>query len=110
MAPTPHVGSSASQVPPDRSHIATERRNPRTMDLHSLSVEACIERINIEDRHAFDAVKRARTRISTFVEARLSRSPLIASSASSPAATVRCARAVNRRKMMHRVRGANSKH
>lgn len=69
MAPTPHVGSSASQVPPDRSHIATERRNPRTMDLHSLSVEACIERINIEDRHAFDAVKRARTRISTFVEA-----------------------------------------
>ncbi|MCX5689889.1 MAG: N-acetylmuramic acid 6-phosphate etherase [Planctomycetota bacterium] len=49
--------------------MATERRNPRTMDLHALSVEACIERINIEDRHAFDAVKRARTRISTFVEA-----------------------------------------
>lgn len=56
-------------TPPDRSHIATERRNPRTMNLHTLDVEECVERITTEDRHAFDAVKRARGRISRFIEA-----------------------------------------
>jgi N-acetylmuramic acid 6-phosphate etherase len=60
---------SQSSLPPDRSHISTERRNPRTMNLHTLSVEECVERINTEDRHAFDAVKRARGRLSTLIEA-----------------------------------------
>ena len=58
-----------TQTPPDRSHIATERRNPRTMNLHQLSIEACVERLSTEDRHAFDAVKRARGRITRFIEA-----------------------------------------
>jgi N-acetylmuramic acid 6-phosphate etherase len=58
-----------SALPPDRAHISTERRNPRTMNLHALSVEECITRINLEDRHAFDAVKRATPRITAFVQA-----------------------------------------
>jgi N-acetylmuramic acid 6-phosphate etherase len=57
------------QLPPDRSGISTERRNPRTMNLHTLDVAGCIERITTEDRHAFDAVKRARSRITRLVEA-----------------------------------------
>ena len=57
-----------SALPPDRAHISTERRNPRTMNLHALSVEECLTRINLEDRHAFDAVKRATPRITAFVE------------------------------------------
>lgn len=59
----------STDLPPDRADISTERRNPRTMDLHSLNVDECIERISTEDRHAFDAVKRARPRITRFVEA-----------------------------------------
>ena len=34
---------------PDRSHVATEQRNPRTMDLDALSVEDCLRRLNGED-------------------------------------------------------------
>lgn len=39
------------------------------MNLHALDIEGCIERITTEDRHAFDAVKRARPRIVRLVEA-----------------------------------------
>lgn len=55
--------------PPDRSHIATEKRNPRTNNLHTLSVEECVDTINREDRHAFDAVGRAGKRIAAFIQA-----------------------------------------
>jgi len=69
MSSNASPSNQPGSLPPDRSHIATERRNPRTMNLHALSVEECIDRINMEDRHAFDAVKRARPRITRFVEA-----------------------------------------
>jgi N-acetylmuramic acid 6-phosphate etherase len=39
------------------------------MDLHTLDVEGCIDRITTEDRHAFDAVKRAKARITALVKA-----------------------------------------
>ncbi|MBS0195435.1 MAG: N-acetylmuramic acid 6-phosphate etherase [Planctomycetes bacterium] len=55
--------------PPDRSHISTEKRNPRTQDLHTLSVAECVETITREDRHAFEAVRRADARIAAFIEA-----------------------------------------
>lgn len=61
--------SDTSATPPDRSHISTEKRNPRTMDLHTLSVQECVETMCREDRHAFDAVRRADHRISRFIEA-----------------------------------------
>ena len=54
---------------PDRSHVSTEKRNPRTMDLHTLGVKECVEAICREDRHAFDAVRRADHRITRFIEA-----------------------------------------
>ena len=56
-------------LPPDRSHLTTERRNPRTMKLHSLTIEECVDTICREDRHAFDAVKRASPRITRLIEA-----------------------------------------
>ncbi len=61
--------SAAAQAPPDRSAIATERRNPRTMDLGALGVEDCLRRINDEDRLVPDAVARAIPAIASFTEA-----------------------------------------
>ena len=48
-----------SSLPPDRSTIATEHRNPRSMDLHTLSVRACVDLINEENRAVLDAMDRA---------------------------------------------------
>lgn len=45
--------------PPDRGHLLTEQRNPRTMNLHSLSVRECVDLIREEDREVFRAMKRA---------------------------------------------------
>ena len=56
-------------LPPDRSHIRTETRNPRTMDLHTLSAAECVDRITLEDIAAFEAVRGARHPIASFVEA-----------------------------------------
>lgn len=54
---------------PDRGHIATEQRNPRTMDLHALSAKACVDLIVDEDAAVFAAVRNARPAIAAFVEA-----------------------------------------
>ncbi|MDX2117932.1 MAG: N-acetylmuramic acid 6-phosphate etherase [Planctomycetota bacterium] len=56
-------------LPPDRSHILTEQRNPRTMHLHELSVADCVRTINQEDRAVIDAVGRAEPQITGFIEA-----------------------------------------
>ncbi len=53
----------------DRSHIATERRNPRTMELHTLSAGEIVELIQQEDREVLHAMKRAAKAIKQFVEA-----------------------------------------
>ncbi len=58
-----------TMLPADRSHLTTEKRNPRTMRLHEMSVEECVETFAREDRHAFDAVKRAGPRIARLVAA-----------------------------------------
>ena len=55
----PAASTEALIAPPDRSHIETERRNARTMDLGSLGVEACLRRINAEDHNVAAAVKGA---------------------------------------------------
>lgn len=54
-------------VPPDRGHIATEQRNPRSMTLDSLSIEACVDLITNEDRHVHDAMRAARGSIASFL-------------------------------------------
>jgi N-acetylmuramic acid 6-phosphate etherase len=40
----------------DRSHLLTEKVNPRTADLDTLEPREILERIHAEDRRAFDAV------------------------------------------------------
>jgi N-acetylmuramic acid 6-phosphate etherase len=54
---------------PDRSNIDTEKRNPRSKTLHTMSVEEIAELINGEDRHVVLALKRARPRLVKFIEA-----------------------------------------
>ncbi len=56
-------------TPPDRSHIATEQRNERSMNLHALSARQCVDLIVAEDRAVFEAMGRARADIATLVEA-----------------------------------------
>lgn len=55
--------------PPDRSHILTEQRNPRTMRLHELSVRECVEVIGEEDAAVFEAMRAARPALAAFIEA-----------------------------------------
>ncbi|HYE61427.1 MAG TPA: N-acetylmuramic acid 6-phosphate etherase [Phycisphaerales bacterium] len=61
--------TSASNTPPDRSHISTEKRNPRTMHLHTLSTREIVELIHQEDREVLHALKRAGKTITRFIEA-----------------------------------------
>lgn len=56
-------------LPPDRSSISTEKRNPRTMHLHELSIDECVALFAREDRHAFDAVKRAGRKVAKLIAA-----------------------------------------
>jgi N-acetylmuramic acid 6-phosphate etherase len=56
-------------LPPDRAHLATEQRNPRTMDLHALSAAECVRRIAAEDRAVIAALERAGPALTAFVEA-----------------------------------------
>lgn len=55
--------------PPDRSHIATEARNPRSARLHELDVPALVRLMNDEDRLVPDAVGRAADAIAAFIAA-----------------------------------------
>lgn len=55
--------------PPDRSAIATEKRNPRSMNLHTLSIADCVKLINDEDRAVPTALEAARPALTAFLEA-----------------------------------------
>lgn len=52
---------------PDRGHILTEQRNPRTMSLDRMSIEECLAAINAEDALVAPAVARALPQIASFV-------------------------------------------
>jgi N-acetylmuramic acid 6-phosphate etherase len=54
---------------PDRSHILTEHRNPRSMDLHRLSIDECVRLIGEEDAQVFRALELARPQIVAFIRA-----------------------------------------
>lgn len=62
MPPTP-------SLPPDRSGILTEQRNPRSASLHAMSALDCVALINREDQATVDAVKHASPAITAFIEA-----------------------------------------
>ncbi len=55
--------------PADRSHLLTEQRNPRTMDLHRRSVDELVGGIQEEDGAVLDAVRKARPAITALIEA-----------------------------------------
>lgn len=55
--------------PPDRSHVLTEQRNPRTMDLHAQSVEQLVATFAREDLAALDAVRDAGPAITALLAA-----------------------------------------
>lgn len=54
--------------PPDRGHLPTEHRNPRTTNIDALDVGACVRLINSEDRTVADAVARAANAIIPLIE------------------------------------------
>jgi N-acetylmuramic acid 6-phosphate etherase len=58
-----------STTPQDRSHIDTEKRNPRSRGLHKRTTAELVEIISDEDRHVHLALKRARARLTRFIEA-----------------------------------------
>lgn len=55
--------------PPDRAHVLTEQRNPRSARLDALSIPEIVALINHEDRAVPDALERAAGAISAFIEA-----------------------------------------
>lgn len=54
---------------PDRGHIATEQRNPRSERLHALSAGGCLDLILDEDRAVLSALQGAKGALATFIEA-----------------------------------------
>lgn len=67
--PTPEGARTPPGLPPDRSGILTEQRNPRSMNLHALSVAECVELINREDRAVPEALERAGPALTALIEA-----------------------------------------
>lgn len=55
--------------PPDRSHILTEQRNPRSMRLHEMSVRECVDLFNQENRLVNEAMDKAAPALTAFIEA-----------------------------------------
>lgn len=52
---------------PDRGHILTEQRNPRSMSLDALSIDECVALINAEDQTVAHAVAAAAPAIGAFI-------------------------------------------
>lgn len=55
--------------PPDRSHILTEQRNPRSMNLHELSAAQCVDLFNQINRDIDAAMTAAAPALTAFIEA-----------------------------------------
>jgi N-acetylmuramic acid 6-phosphate etherase len=60
-------------MPADRSHIATEQRNPRSMRLHTLSTRECVDLLRREDGAVLAALEAAAPALAGFVEALIPR-------------------------------------
>jgi N-acetylmuramic acid 6-phosphate etherase len=60
---------SPTTAPPDRSHILTEQRNPRSMNLHTLSAAECVALIQEIDRDVVAAMEQGRAALTAFIEA-----------------------------------------
>ena len=60
--------NTSAALPPDRGHVATEKRNPRTERLHTLAVAECIEVIQREDHAVLAALEAARPSLVSLLE------------------------------------------
>jgi len=56
-------------LPPDRAHLSTEKRNPRTANLHTFGVAELVQAIHREDRDVILALKRASARLTRLIAA-----------------------------------------
>src|ERR1043165_426635 len=65
------VGHRASDLcmplPPDRSHLSTEQRNPRSAALHTLDAGGLVRLMNAENRAVFDALDAAAPALTAFI-------------------------------------------
>ncbi len=56
-------------LPPDRSHLSTEQRNPRSRELHTLDAGGLVALMNAENRAVLTALDAAAPALSAFVAA-----------------------------------------
>jgi N-acetylmuramic acid 6-phosphate etherase len=56
-----------THLPPDRSHLSTEQRNPRSAALHTLDMSGLVSLMNAENRAVFDALDAAAPALSAFL-------------------------------------------
>ncbi len=55
-------------MPPDRSHISTEGRNPRSASLHTLSTRECVDLLRAEDAAVLTALEAAAPALAAFID------------------------------------------
>ena len=60
--------SALGSLPPDRSHIGTERRNPNSMDFDSLGVRAAVDAMVDDHAQVMRAVAGASASLAAFIE------------------------------------------
>lgn len=56
-----------THLPPDRSHLSTEQRNPRSAALHTLDMSGLVTLMNAENRAVFAALDAAAPALSAFL-------------------------------------------
>lgn len=56
-----------TNLPPDRSHLSTEQRNPRSAALHTLDMAGLVDLMNAENRAVFAALDAAAQALSDFL-------------------------------------------
>jgi N-acetylmuramic acid 6-phosphate etherase len=62
------MSDARSAMPPDRSGIATEQRNPRSMELHEMAVGEVVSLIQREDQAVIDAMAKAGPPLTKLIE------------------------------------------
>lgn len=65
----PKATAAAPGGLPDRAHMLTEQRNPRTQKLHAMSVIECVRAINEQDAGVAAALRRAGPALAGFIAA-----------------------------------------
>ena len=60
-------------MPPNRAHISTEHRNPRSTNLHTLSTRECVDLLRTEDAAVLAALEHAAPALTAFIEALIPR-------------------------------------